>query len=264
MAYIVDKSILKEYDCVDEKSRQYMKKLLLRPFGMDKKTETAYRTLLTLGDAPISSIARRSGLKRTSCYHILENLIQMGLATSYEERGVRRFAAEHPSRLEQFFQRQTILASRLIPELEKEIHKPGGSPIVRVFEGKEAIKNITEEALKCKGKKLLSMGSTKKLIEFMGGTYGFGKRRREKGISQRSLRFPDDPKSDSGTKLHEIRMLPASLNFPAYILMFDNAVGVTPFEEPARSILITDPAFATLMKSIFEFFWRAAAQKSDN
>lgn len=240
-----------------------MKKLLLQTFGLDQKTEKVYRSLLALGDGPASIIARRAGLKRTSCYHILENLTEMGLASSYEEHGVRRFAAEHPSRLEQFFQRQMILASRLVPELEKEINRSGNAAHIRIFEGREAIKNITEEALNSKQKKILSMGSTKKLIEFLGDTYGFGVRRREKGIFQRSLRFPYDPPSNSGTRLHEIRILPSSLNFPAYVLMFDNSVGITPFDEPARSILITDSAFATMMKSIFEFFWESA-KKNDS
>ena len=239
-----------------------MKKSLLTAFGLNQKTEKVYRSLLALGDGPVSIIARRAGFKRTSCYHILENLIEMGLASSYEERGVRRFAAEHPSRLEQFFQRQMIQASRLVPELEKEMNHFGLAAHVRIFEGHEAIKNITEEALKAKQKKLLSMGSTKQLIEFIGGTYGFGARRREKGIIQRSLRFSYDPPSDSGTGLHEIRILPSSLNFPAYILMFDNSVGITPFDEPARSILITDSAFTTMMKSIFEFFWELAKKEN--
>ncbi|MDP3770653.1 MAG: helix-turn-helix domain-containing protein [bacterium] len=238
-----------------------MKKSLLTIFGIDKKTEHVYRSLLALGDCPASIVARRAGLKRTSCYHILENLIAMGLASSYKEGGVTRFVAEHPSRLEQFFQRQTILASRLVPELEKEMNRAGNTASVRIFEGREAIKNITEEALKSKQKKILSMGSTKKLIEFIGRTYGFGTRRREKGIFQRSLRFAHDSPSDSGTGLHEIRILPSSLNFPAYVLMFDNSVGITPFDEPARSILITDSAYATMMKSIFEFFWEYAKKR---
>src|SRR3989344_7489234 len=99
------------------------KNFLLQPVGLDKKTEVIYRALLSLADAPVSAIARRAGIKRTSAYHILENLISMGLATSYRGRGVRRFAAEHPSKLKTFFERQAIIAERLIPELEKEILK---------------------------------------------------------------------------------------------------------------------------------------------
>lgn len=232
-----------------------MKKNILQPIGLDKKSETVYRALLSLADAPASNIARRAGVKRTSAYHILENLTAMGLVTTYRGRGVQRFVAEHPSRLKTFFERKAIMAERIIPELVKEISKSHLAPSIRVFEGKDAIKSMSEEALKTKEKIILSIGSTKKLTEFLGGKYGWGKRRRESGIFQKALRFKSDDIIEHPSRLHEVKILPDSFNFPGYILIFDNSVGIIPFEEPARGVLITSRSFSLMFKSVFEVLW---------
>lgn len=238
-----------------------MRKLLLQQFGFDKKTEAVYRALLALADAPASQVARRAGVKRTSAYHILENLIVLGLASSYCEQGVRRFMAEHPRKLKDFFERQAVLAERLIPELEKEIHKTHPTPSIRVFEGKDAIKSMNEEALRTKEKKILSIGSSKKLTEFLGGKYGFGERRRGLGIRQQALRFACDEPVHHPT-LTEIRRLPDSFDFPGYLFISDNSVGIIPFEEPPRGLLITDVAYSVMMKSFFKTLWEQSGAQN--
>ena len=90
--------------------------------GLDEKTEKVYVALLKLADAPAAKVARESGLKRTSVYHVLENLASMGLASSYIHRGVKRYAAENPSRLKAFFEQKAILAERLTPILQNLIN----------------------------------------------------------------------------------------------------------------------------------------------
>ncbi len=241
------------------KNSAYMEKPnVLQPFGIDRKMESVYRSLLGLADAPATSIARRSGIKRTSVYHILQNLISLGLVSSYRERGVVRFVAEHPNRLKSFLERQTILAERVIPELEKEILKTRQNPAIKLYEGKEGIKTMSEEVFKTKEKIILTVGSSSKLIDFIGGTYGFGKRRRGLGIFQRSLRFLKDHSIDSPSRMHEVRILPNLFSFPCYMTIFGSSVSIIPFEEPARGILIHDPAYAVMMKSFFEVLWNTA------
>ena len=231
---------------------------ILQPFGIDRKTESVYRALLSLADAPATPIAQRSGIKRTSVYHILRSLISLGLVSSYRERGVVRFTAEHPNRLKSFLERQTILAERVIPELEKEISKASKNAVIKLYEGKEGIKTMSEEALRTKEKVILTIGSSARLVDFIEGKYGFGKRRRSFGIFQRSLRFSTDNNINSPSRMHDVRILPDSFLFPGYMMIIGPSVGIIPFEEPARAIFITDSAYATMMKSFFEVLWNTA------
>ena len=71
-----------------------MKKRELEQLGFDARTEDVYTALLRLADAPAQRIAKEAGLKRTSAYHVLENLVSMGLASIYVSRGIKRYVAE--------------------------------------------------------------------------------------------------------------------------------------------------------------------------
>lgn len=228
-----------------------MKNHISAQLGFDEKTERVYRALLSLADAPASIVARRAGVKRTSAYHILENLISMGLVSSYIDRGRKRFIAENPTKLKTFFERQAILAERLIPEFEKEIRKRHMPYTIKIFEGKEAIRGMNEEALNSAEKKILSMGSSKRLIEFLGEKFGFGKRRRERGIVQQAIRFSDDESVS-----FPVKFFPHDIEFPGYIFMFDTTIGIIPFAEPPRGYLINDPQFAKMARSLFFTFWK--------
>ena len=114
--------------------------------GLDEKTEKVYVALLKLADAPAAKVARESGLKRTSVYHVLENLASMGLASSYIHRGVKRYAAENPSRLKAFFEQKAILAERLTPILQNLINEPASKVKIKFFDSLEGLRGISEEA----------------------------------------------------------------------------------------------------------------------
>ncbi len=231
---------------------------LLESLGFDEKTEKVYRGLLSLTDAPASRIAKEVGLKRTSVYHILENLVAMGLVSSYKSRGAQRYFAESPAKLKSFFEQKAILAQRLIPLLQKDIDQSRGKAVLRIFEGVEGITSISEESLEAKEKIILSIGSSTKFLEFVGGKQGYGERRRKKGIFVRALRFEEDRPEIGSSHLREVRILPEGLRFPGLILVFDKKVGIILFEGSGLGFIVESEAFSQMMKSIFELLWESA------
>lgn len=229
----------------------------LAEIGLDTKTETIYRSLLSLGDAPVSRIARDAGVPRTSAYYLLQGLVALGLASTYNARGVRRFVAEHPRKLRDLFERQMIIAERLIPDLEAEIQKNKSGALVRLFEGTDGVRALTEEALKSKSKIVYSIGSSRELLTLLGGKYGFGTRRRKQGIRAKVLRFARDFDSKN-TSAEEKRILPDSFSFPGFILVFDFRVAIIPFQKPPVGILIENALTADILRSVFNILWRTS------
>jgi sugar-specific transcriptional regulator TrmB len=227
----------------------------LASLGFDEKTEKVYRALLRLGDSPASGVAKITGIKRTSVYHILEQLVSTGLASTYLSRGTKRYAAENPNKLKTYFEQKAIIAERLIPDLQKEIQKNRNHTMVRFLEGKEAIKSISEEALESKQKIIFTIGSSKQLLSAVDGKYGFGARRRSKRISMRSLRLLGDEQS-THPDLHTVRFLKKDFDFPGFIIIFDNTVGIIPFENEANGFVVTSKAFSKMLRSIFESLWQ--------
>lgn len=230
------------------------KSRLLQPLGFDEKTEKIYRTLLALADAPVSKIAKGAGLKRTSVYHILENLVAMGIVSSYTSRGTRHYFAESPRKIKSFFEQKMILAERLLPLLREDIDEGRRRTNIRVFEGREGVKSISEESLEVKEKAVLSLGSSERFLEFVGGKHGYGERRRKKGIFVRALRFEGDEKG-TNPKFHEIKFLPKEFDFPGFIIIFDKKVGIILFEGEGLGFIVESEKFSRMAKSIFEALW---------
>src|SRR3989304_5000960 len=152
----------------------------------------------------------------------------------------------------------------MTPDLEKEISKSRLSPSVKVFEGKDAVKSMSEGALSSKEKIIFSIGSTKKLTALLGGKYGWGRRRRALGLFQRALRFLSDETISAPARFHDVRILPDTFDFPGYLLIFDDSTAIIPFEKPVRGILITDHVFAVMAKSVFEILWKLGEKTRKN
>ncbi|QQG46587.1 MAG: hypothetical protein HYY55_01940 [Candidatus Niyogibacteria bacterium] len=241
-----------------------MAKRILEGLNIDEKTEQVYRALLSLADARAGTIAKKTGIKRTSVYYTLETLKQMGLVSSYNERGTERFYAEHPRKLKDYFDSRIILAERLIETLAKDIKPPVDTGNVRLFEGKGGVESIIDEILATKDKTVLSVGSADKfLTEF--GHMGYGARRKKLGIFSKALRFETDKKhhqfDPSGrhqSKLSNIRYLPPNFDFPGMLHIFDNRIAVITYERGGLGFVVTSQELSQMMHSFFENLWATA------
>jgi HTH-type transcriptional regulator, sugar sensing transcriptional regulator len=237
---------------------------LLQDFGFDEKTEKVYRSLLALADAPASSVAKDSGVKRTSVYHILENLIRDGFVSSYINRGTKRYFAENPEKIKTFYQQRMIIAERIIPELLKDINQSRGKVKIRTFEGAEGMRSISYETLAVKEKIIMTIGSSQTLLKYSGGKYAYGARRRQKKIFMRSLRFSEDKTDISLERMQQIKILPKDLKFPGYVHIFDNKIGIVLFEGNGYGFIVESEKFSQIIKSIFEILWSISSTPSQS
>ena len=227
---------------------------ILNFLGLDDKTERIYRALLYLADAPASRVAEETGIIRTSVYHMLEHLISLGLVSTYISQGTKRFVAENPNKIKSHFEQRMILTERIIPELQKEMRKTSSKSEIKTYHGKEAIKSLIEEALDTKERVILSIGSSKELLKFIGGKFGYGHRRRMKNILARSIRFEGD-ESASNPRLNQVKFI-KNIDFPGYILIHDKKVCIILFEKNGLSFMIENQSFSQIAKSLFELIWQ--------
>jgi len=228
---------------------------ILSFLGLDEKTERVYRVLLYLADAPVNRIAEETGIIRTSVYHMLEHLISLGLVSTYTSRGTKRFVAENPNKIKSHFEQRLILTERIIPELQKEMRKTSSNSEIKTYHGKEAIKSLIEDALDTKERVILSIGSSKELLQFIGGKFGYGHRRRMKNILARSIRLEGD-EPVSNPRLNQAKFIDKNTDFPGYILIYDKRVCIILFEKNGLGFVIENQSFSKMAKSIFELIWK--------
>lgn len=125
---------------------------LLSELGLSEKETAVYMSLLKLGIASASEIARESGVTRTHIYDIAESLRRRGVVTETTEANVRKFEAldqagllAHLSRRQKELERLSNKLRHASADFAALRQKGTQRPSVRFFEGPEGIKNIYEE-----------------------------------------------------------------------------------------------------------------------
>lgn len=238
----------------------------LESIGLDEKNQKAYMALLKLADAPVSLVAKKAGLPRTTTYHQLEKLIRLGLASSYRHRNIKRFVAENPNKIKGILEGNLIRLEKYLPELQEINFEKRQKTNLRLFEGVEGRKQMIEEELNCKEKLVRSIGYVKDLRKVQGGGLGFSKRRIAKKVVSKCLR-PQDDEFDKGwldtqnKELREVRLLPNGVKLSGMILIFDNKISIiTPEQEEGIGFLIESESLSGSLKSMFDCLWNISSQ----
>ncbi|HLD82211.1 MAG TPA: helix-turn-helix domain-containing protein [Patescibacteria group bacterium] len=236
----------------------------LNTLGIQGKEQNVYLALLSLGEARVLDIAKKSGVKRSTIYDILNDLISRGLVTSYTSKKVKIFVAESPQKIKANLEAKLANIDGALPELMSMYNVGETKPVVRMYEGKEGMRQIYENFLETKKKVIYSMGSSKKIIDSLG-SIGYSQRRVERKIMSKSLRMWEketmerDFIADQKTKLREIRLLPKGFNINGSIYIHDNKVSVLSVGSDSFSFVVENQNFADTMLEIFNFIWKQSS-----
>lgn len=238
----------------------------LESIGLDEKNQKVYLALLKLADAPVSLVAKKSGLPRTTAYHQLGKLIKLGLVSSYRHQSVKRFVAENPNKIKGVLESKLVQLEKYLPELQDIGFEKRQKTSLRLFEGVEGRKQMIEEELNCKEKLVRSIGYVRDLRKVQGGGLGFSKRRIAKKVFSKCLR-PSDDEFDKGwldaqnKELREVRLLPNGVKLSGMILIFDNKISIiTPEQEEGIGFIIESNGLSQSLKSIFDCLWNISSQ----
>lgn len=233
----------------------------LNSIGLDEKNQKVYLALLKLTDAPGSLVAKKASLPRTTTYHQLEKLINLGLVSTYRNKGVKRFVAENPGKIKGILEGKLAQFDKYLPELQDVPFEKKQKTNLRLFEGVEGRRQLIEEELNCREKLVRSIGSVRDLRKVQGGSIGFSKRRMAKKVFSKCLRPQDDEFAkgwlQSQTKeLREVRLLPDKVNLSGMIFIYDNKLAViSPEQEEGIGFLVESESLSRSMKSMFDALW---------
>jgi sugar-specific transcriptional regulator TrmB len=231
----------------------------LSSIGLDEKSQKVYLAILKLSDAPASIIAKKAGLPRTTTYHHLENLVEMGLASKYKHQKIIRFAAENADSLKGVIEGKLALLEKYLPELKK-LSSTERIIKLRLFEGAKGVQQIAQEELECQEKIVRSIGSHHDLRKAANGKITFASRRIEKKIFSKCLR-PSDDNFKNGwlenqqKELREVKLLPNGINVPGMIFIYDDKVAIITPEEEGLGFIINSKTFSQSLKNIFDALW---------
>ncbi|MCR4277659.1 MAG: hypothetical protein NUV85_01430 [Candidatus Berkelbacteria bacterium] len=236
---------------------------LLIDLGLSEKQARTYVAILELGSAPIKPVAQRSGVKRTSIYNFIDELVGLGLVTQTKVGRATHYQASPPSRLAELQRERLKSIEQALPEFTALYNTLSTKPRIHYFVGIEQMKNIVHEETRCK-KEALYIWPNEQTTETIGGKRFMDKINQErisKGIRIRSIRFHDPglrllERSQHGRKnLLTLHFADVDYKINMAMGLYDTGkVGFFGIE--GFGILIESKELHQLMLLLFELLWK--------
>lgn len=247
-------------------------KTTLEQLHFNENQIVTYLALLQLGQVTIQEISRKTKIKRTTAYSILDGLVNKGMAIYTEKGGHRFYFAENPKKVLSVLKDDELaLKSRqnrfneILPELMSIYNIKATKPKIRFYEGVEGIKQIFEETLLLKhNQEMLAYSSATMIHNYLSDEWvkNYLARRVEGKIYQRAI-AEDSPtghkhqKNDKNEN-RQTRLIPKTkFPFSNEINIFGSKVAIISYKD-LMGVIIESADVANTQKAIFELAWLGA------
>lgn len=236
---------------------------LLHFLGLNDKEAATYLALLELGSTTIKPISDRAGVKRTSIYNFINDLVALGLVTKSKKRGRTHYQAASPARLVEIQRERLYNLEERLPEFMQLFKTSGRRPQISYYEGPEEMKNIVREEPRCK-KEALYIWPGSDVMGMIGGANFLAEIDRErikKRVWLRVIRFLHKEvkfrtSADGPEFCREIRFAPAILEVTMGLGIYDTGkVAFISSKKESFGVVVESQEMMILMRSLFRLLW---------
>lgn len=240
-----------------------MLKKELEKLNLTDREADVYLALLELGQTSIERISKKSKIKRTTVYDVIESLKDKGLVASLKHKKRALYYAEDPRILGNQLEEKKTVLNNILPQLLAMSSLIDKKPDIKFFEGIEGIKNVYRDTLEYPNQEILMWGSTDMFTHFdedFAWNYCVPKRIENKiwmrAIGQdcevvRKIQA-EDSKNLRQTRIQSFKDLPFDVEIDLY---GKRKIGIMSFKEQIGLIIESEKIYNTL-KSIFEMNWK--------
>lgn len=235
----------------------------LEKVGLNESEIKVYLALLELGETNISRIAKKSGIKRTTTYLVMDSLGGKGLVNVFKKKNKAVFYAEDPRKIQEIMEDRKKSIDRIMPELLAFTNVIDKKPNIRYFEGRDGIKDLFKDILKYPDQEVLEMYSESYAQDFEEKFFSeyFTPERVAKKIWVRAI-LPNNEiirklAASNETQLRKIKLLkPEEYNIKIELNIYGkNKISIISFKEEIGLIIESERIYES-MKNIFELMWK--------
>lgn len=235
----------------------------LQDIGYTDKEIKFYTKALELGQFTISSISHESGIKRPTCYLIIDELIKKGLITSIPRGRKTLYHAESPEVIINEMENRVKLAQKILPYLNQIKVKKNNAPSIKFYTGRRGIEAIYGDVLKSKpGTILKSMTPIEQIVNVVGEEFfeDWVKKRADRKIPSENI-YPEKDKGYFGLVgtneklLRKSKYLPSPFKIPATLGVYNDKVAFFSSKKDNFGFIVTSEEFAETIRGIFDHLW---------
>lgn len=240
----------------------------LKLVGLEEKEAAIYLACLELGPSSVWDIARKSAIKRPTCYVLLDNLTAKGIAQKVMDQKKTIYSVQSPKELLNTFERRKALFAEKISQFQALASKSLEKPKIRLYEGVEGVEQAYELTLDQPEKsEILIYGTAAVLTKYGKFLEKYLARRANRGIRARVI-LSDSPDNRAVTErdkdeLRETRFLPAD-KFDQQTevnILPDAIIYIAHSETEPFATVIESSRLAKEEKNRFDLLWELAGDR---
>ncbi|EKD24222.1 MAG: transcriptional regulator, TrmB [uncultured bacterium] len=238
---------------------------LLENIGYSPKKSKIYLAILELGEASILDISRKTGIKRTTVYNLIPELMADGVVQAGSRKSKRFFYIDDPRSLKTGLDMKIQRLERALPQFAALQSILPSKPKITYFEGLGGARELFADTL-------TSCNSGDTILDYAGLTdfdklvpeefsNDYIRQRVAKKIRIKVI-APDSPLAREWQKndvkeLREIKIVPGK-DFPfiADAEIYANKVALISFKENFMGVIIESPEIHQLHRMSFELLWK--------
>ncbi|MBU0597053.1 helix-turn-helix domain-containing protein [Patescibacteria group bacterium] len=244
----------------------------IKSLGFTESEAQIYLTSLELGPSPVQAVAKEAGVSRVTAYSAIEALMNEGLMSTVEKGKKKLYAAEPPERLVSVANAKAKAIENTAKEVESSIGElklieRGEKPVVRVFEGPEALKTIMDDVVRSRPTELFEFGNLNEIRRVYG---------KDKNLSQvfidffekldisqtkRKMVYLADEEPNTRSKYEEFFVLGKGNDFLGDVIVFGNKVVLSNFTKDRISVLIESEVIARTIQAMIKAIWQLKKKK---
>ncbi|MBL8029724.1 MAG: hypothetical protein JNN11_00560 [Candidatus Doudnabacteria bacterium] len=236
----------------------------LEKLGWHNKKAKVYLALLQVGEGSVIDIADKAGLKRTSVYNILPEMVREGIVTIGFKQGKKYFYVENPKNLKQDFADKINYIDKILPELSAIHNVIPYKPKISYYEGVGGMKELYLDTLNSlhSGDAILSYTGFKDYYEFMPREFmdWYVEERVKRRIRIKMI-VPDSETTreilpQQQATLREIKVVQENKwQFSADTEIFANKVALISHTENFIGVIIESKEINLMQRMAFEIMW---------
>jgi sugar-specific transcriptional regulator TrmB len=245
-----------------------IKEKQLELLGLNDKEAKLYMAGLELGSFSVMEVSAKSGLKRPTCYVILEGLIRRGLISMILSGKKKLYKIESPTTFIRQAKNNLKYAEQIVPSLLSVASEDKEKPKMKYYFGQKGIQNMYDELLITRSKMMYYVGSNESRIGAVGEDFlknwvkrRFAKRIKVKTIRMRESQPQDHLLSDSEDLLREIRYAPKGTFIPDTLCVIGDKVAIIFTQKGNFGFIIESPEFSQTVLGLFKIVWSVSTEK---
>ncbi|MDA3815679.1 MAG: hypothetical protein PF549_04940 [Patescibacteria group bacterium] len=233
----------------------------LKKIGLKKRQARIYLACLELGKTTITEITRKTGIKRTTVYENINEMVSGGYLRMVVEGKQKRIVALSPKELKGLIKKREELLDQVMPQLMSMSNVENDRPKIWFYQGAENIMKVYEDVLNYPNSEVYGWGTGDILsLVSMKECEKYIEKRIRKKIMLRLI-ATDDKKSDlfavkNSQHLREFKMVSAEeYPFKVEINIYANRMFIVSIKDK-MGVIIESEGISSAMRMIFRMCWK--------